>query len=129
MRRSGYQAQGIHLGLLYEGYEYFHRGVSLSQPVFSSQEIYKVAYRLLKHSPYRLPVRNVAISCFHLSDRSKIQLELFTNTLIKNKLVEAIDAINEKWGSFVITPAIMANTQDHVHDRISFGQVRDLSLI
>jgi len=129
MRRSGYQAQGIHLGLLYEGYEYFHRGVSLSQPVFFSQEIYKVAYRLLKHSPYRLPVRNVAISCFHLSDRSKIQLELFTNTLIKNKLVEAIDAINEKWGSFVITPAIMANTQDHVHDRISFGQVRDLSLI
>jgi len=126
MRRSDFQAKGVHLAVLYENYEYFHQGVSLSQPVFSSQDIYKVAYRLLRRSRYRLGARNLAISCFNLSPRSTIQLELFYDTLKKDKLTEAIDVINERWGNFVITPAIMANTQDHVHDRISFGQVKSL---
>jgi len=126
MRGSNFQTKGIHLGLLYENYEYFHQGVTLSQPVFSSQDIYRVAYKILRRSPYHLGVRNLAVSCFNLSSRFTIQLELFTDTLKKEKLTTAIDDINERWGNFVITPALMANTKGHVHDRISFGQVSGL---
>ncbi|KKT46741.1 MAG: Nucleotidyltransferase/DNA polymerase involved in DNA repair [Candidatus Collierbacteria bacterium GW2011_GWF2_44_15] len=126
MRRSDFQTKGIHLAVLYENYEYFHQGVSLPQPVFSSQDIYRVAYKLLKRSSYHLGVRNLAVSCFNLSSRSTIQLELFSDILRKDRLTNALDDINDRWGNFVITPALMANTQDHVHDRISFGQVRGL---
>ena len=126
MRRSGFQAKGVHLAVLYETYEFFHQGVSLPEPVFSNQDIYKVALRLLSYSPYRLGVRNLAVSCFRLSSRSTIQLELFVNTLKKDKLSQALDDINERWGSFSIAPAIMAHTQNHVHDRIGFGQIRNL---
>lgn len=126
MRHSDFQAKGVHLGLLYQDHQYFHEGKSLDQSIFDSQDIYKVAFRLLRHSPYRLPVRNIAVSCFGLSNRSTLQLNLFYDTQKKESLVTAIDAINDRWGNFVITPATMANTKDFVHDRIGFGQVRDL---
>jgi DNA polymerase-4 len=127
MRRSNFQTKGVHLAVLYENYEYFHQGVSLPQPLFSGQDIYRVAYKLLRRSPFRLGVRNLAVSWFNLSQRSTIQLELFIDTLKKDSLTTAIDEINERWGNFVITPALMANTQNHVHDRIGFGQVRGLN--
>ena len=122
MRSLGFQARGVHLGLLYGNYEYFHKGITLDQPIFASQDIYRTAYLILTRAP-RLPIRNLAVSCFGLSLRSSIQLELFSDIIKKDKLTGAIDAINKQWGNFVIAPAIMANTQNHVHDRISFGNV------
>lgn len=122
MRESSYQAKGVHLGLLFKDHEYWHQGISLDQPVFLSQDIYRVAYRILSHSPYHLPVRNLAVSCFNLSPRNSLQLGLFEDRLKKERLVNALDDINDRWGNFVITPAIMAGTQTAVCDRISFGK-------
>jgi len=126
MRHSGYCAKGVHLALLYRDHEYWHQGITLDQPIFDSREIYKVAYRLLRRSPYRLPVRNLAISCFNLSSRSSLQLGLFEDRPRKENLTKAVDDINERWGNFVITPAIMANSEEFVHDRIGFGNIRGL---
>jgi DNA polymerase-4 len=126
MRGEGFQAKGVHLSLLFQNHEYWHQGLSLSQPIFSSQDIYRVAYRLLRHSPYRLPVRNLAVSCYDLSSRTNLQLGIFDDNVKKDNLTKAIDDINHRWGNFVITPATMANMENHVHDRISFGNVRGL---
>lgn len=121
MRGGGYQARGVHLGLLFADGQYWHRGLKLDQPVFLSQDIYRVAYRLLSHSS-RLPVRNLAVSCFDLSSNNSLQLGLFEDRLRKESLVKAIDDINYRWGNFVITPAIMMSVGDAVRDRISFGK-------
>lgn len=126
MRRANFQAKGIHLALLYKDNQYFHEGKSLSQPIFDSRDIYRFAYRLLRHSPYNLPVRNIAVSCFDLSSRFTLQLDLFYDNLKKDNLVTAIDSINDKWGDFIITPATMINTKNFVHDRIGFGQIKGL---
>lgn len=126
MRHADFQAKGIHLALLYDNYQYFHEGKSLEEPIFDSRDIYRVAFRLLRHSPYKLPVKNLAVSCFNLSPRSTFQLDLFRDVQKQEKLVNALDDINDRWGNFVITPATMVNTQDYVHDRIGFGQIRGL---
>jgi DNA polymerase-4 len=39
---------------------------------------------------------------------------------------EAMDKINNKWGEFVITPALMMGMDDIILDRISFGGVKEL---
>ena len=122
MRGSGFQAKGVHLGILYRDHEFWHQGIRLDQPLFLSQDIYRVAYRLLSHSPYRLPVRNLAVSCFGLSERCSLQLGLFEDKIKKESLVSAIDDINDRWGNFVITPAMMVNTGNAIQDRISFGK-------
>ena len=123
MRGSDYQAKGVHLSLLFRDHQYWHQGMSLDQPLFSSQDIYRVAYRILSHSPYRLPVRNLAVSCFNLSNLASLQLGLFEDRLKKENLVKAIDDVNDRWGDFIVTPAIMANTGGIIRDRISFGKM------
>ncbi len=125
MRRLNYQARGVHLGLLFKNGQYWHKSLSLDQPVFLSQDIYRTAYRLLSRSS-RLPVRNLAVSCFDLSGRNNLQLGLFEDRFKKDNLVKAIDDINDRWGSFVITPATMASTGEAIKDSISFGNVRGL---
>lgn len=126
MRHANFQAKGVYLALLYDNYQYFHEGKTLDQPVFDSRDIYRTAFRLLHHSPYRLPVKNLAVSCFSLSRRSTLQLNLFCDTQRQDRLVTALDDINDRWGNFVIAPATMNHTEDFVHDRIGFGQIRGL---
>lgn len=38
----------------------------------------------------------------------------------------AVDRMNDRYGEFVITPALMIGTADTVIDRIAFGGVKEL---
>ena len=80
-------------------------------------------------SPYRSPVRNLAVSCFNLEKARNIQLSLLSDFDKKQKLVSAVDQINERWGNFVITPGRMLGTDSVVIDRIAFGGVKELEEI
>jgi hypothetical protein len=44
----------------------------------------------------------------------------------KHAVSEAMDKINDRWGEFVITPALMMGMQDVILDRIAFGGVKEL---
>jgi hypothetical protein len=39
---------------------------------------------------------------------------------------EAMDKVNDRWGEFVVTPALMLGMEKIILDRISFGGVKDL---
>jgi DNA polymerase-4 len=41
-------------------------------------------------------------------------------------VAEAMDKINDKYGEFVITPALMMGMDDTIIDRIAFGGVKEL---
>ena len=51
-------------------------------------------------------------------------------TIVDQKLFpgvwEAMDKINDRWGEFVITPALMMDMEDIILDRIAFGGVKEL---
>lgn len=126
LRRAGYKASGIHFTISYRDGSFWHKGSTLARSVWDSRDIYKEAYRLLYLSPYRKPVRDLAVSCFKLSKSSQSQLELFEDIEKKRRLIDAVDEVNERWGDFVITPARMLGTQGVVIDRIAFGGVKEL---
>ena len=81
---------------------------------------------MLSFSPYRKPVRKLAVSCFNLLKSEVSQLELFDDIEGKLNLVKAIDKINERWGDFVVTPARMLTVSNAVPDRVAFGNVKEL---
>lgn len=126
MRKAGYKTRGIHVAVLYRDGTYWHQGVTLPEPVYDSADIYRHAFKILSHSPYRLPVHTIAESCFELIRSEKMQLGLFENELKKENRVKAVDKINERWGSFVITPAHLMGTNQSVVDRVAFGGVKEL---
>jgi len=126
MRRAGYWAKGVHLVIVYRDLTFWHRGKTLPDFVFDSRDIYKKAFHLLLHSPYRKPVRELAVSCFNLQESQYAQISLLEDTVRKERLVEAVDRINEKFGDFVITPGRMLGTDDIIIDRVSFENIREL---
>ncbi len=121
LRRAGYKAQGVHLAISYRDGSFWHHGAATPKVLFDSRDFFKEALKIVIDCPYRKPVRNLAVSVFNLTKANESQLELFDDILKKEKLVSAIDKINNRWGNFVITPARMAGTNNVAIDRIAFG--------
>ena len=126
LRKAGYRARGIHVSIMYRDGTHWHTGYLIDKPFFDTRDIYKHAYNILQKSPYQKPVRILAESCFGLTKSYNFQLDMFENISRKSDLVTAVDNINEKFGSFVITPAKMLTAQDYAPDSIGFGGVREL---
>ena len=55
-----------------------------------------------------------------------MQQDLFGEVDKKERLSNAQDLINQKWGDFVLTPARMLGMKNIILDRIAFGAVKDL---
>lgn len=126
MRKAGYKTRGVHVAILYKNGTFWHKGFTTDEYLFSSGDIYKRAYKIMTHSPYKYPVHTLAVSCFDLKKDACLQLSMLEDENKKSRLTKALDEISEKWGNFVITPAKMLGTQDLVKDRISFGGIKDL---
>jgi DNA polymerase-4 len=125
-RRAGYKVQGVHLAIAFRDGGFWHKGVGLSKEVFDSRDVYKTAFRLLSRCPYKKPVRELAVSVFNLKSEDSLQLGLFEDVERKERLVAAVDKVNERWGDFIITPARMMGTKEVVMDRIAFGGIKEL---
>jgi len=126
MRTHGYRAKGVHVSVLYRSRMHWHHGTTVPEHIFDSRDVYKIAFRTLLKSPYREPVANIAVSLFSLEKSLYSQEHLFTDMGKKEKLTQAVDAVNQKWGNFVITPARMMGLSDKVIDRVAFGNIKEL---
>ena len=69
-------------------------------------------------------MRNLAVSVYALVPARSEQLEMFSSPT--HAVSEAMDRINDKYGEFVITPALMLGMDDIILDRIAFGGVKEL---
>jgi DNA polymerase IV len=126
MRRAGFSARGVHVALLYRDHSFWHHGSVGHQQIFTSNDIYKHAYKIMVSSPYQKSVANISVSLFDLKKSNFSQLDLFNEITKKVNLSNAVDKIKEKWGDFIITPAMMLGTEDKVPDRVAFGNIKEL---
>ena len=72
--------------------------------------MYIKAMRLLNMSGYKKVVRNLAVSVYDLIPNTSEQLELFASPT--HTVSEAMDKINDRWGEFVVIPALMMGMGD-----------------
>jgi DNA polymerase IV len=127
LRRAKYSAHGVHVACVYTDLSYWHIGRKFDVPIYTIRDIYIKALRLLNMSGYTKRVRNLAVSVYDLIPSTDEQLELFSSPT--HAVSEASDKINDKWGEFVITPALMMGMEDIILDRIAFGDVKELQEI
>jgi DNA polymerase IV len=127
LRRAKYSAQGVHVACVYTDLSYWHIGRKFDVPIYTTRDIYIKALRFLNMSGYTKRVRNLAVSVYDLIPSTSEQLDLFASPA--HAVSEAADKINDKWGEFVITPALMMDMDDIILDRIAFGGVKELEEI
>lgn len=127
LRRASQAALGIHVGVVYDDWSFWHRGRKLSQPLFTTQDLFVKALWIFNQQPERKIVAKLSISCFDLIPAKSSQTTLFDFGIDKKIEVSlAADRINDRYGEYVITPALMMGMRDVVIDRVAFGGVKDL---
>lgn len=126
MRKDGFWTKGVHVAIVYRDGNFWHKGLTTADYIFDSRDIYKIAIYILLQSPYKSPVRELAVSCFNLKEAKNTQMSFLTDMEKKEKLVDAMDKINEKWGDYMITPATMLGMEDIIIDRVSYGNIKEL---
>ena len=68
-------------------------------------------------------ISKISVSCFSLNQNNNLQLALIDLDEEKNnKISNALDKINDRFGEFTITSATMMGLGDTVVDRIAFGK-------
>lgn len=127
LRGQDYVAHGVNLWLTFENREYWSKSQKTHSRVYSTQDIYLHAQRMLNSVNIPARVTNMSVSVFNLKPGSPAQLGLFDDSrLDTSSLAKAADMVNDRYGEFTLVPAIMANMQDLILKRVAFGNVRDL---
>lgn len=123
LRRDGFAAYGVGISLMFEGVSNWHTQEKKPFPMFSDNDFYTAMRAMLVHAPAR-PVKLLAVSCYLLVQNSALQSSLFPAENRKRDITRALDAIQDRFGDFVIHPARMMHMEQKVLDRIAFGGVR-----
>lgn len=126
LRNHSYSANGVYLSMIFEGRTYWAKGRRTKSQVYSTQDIFLHAQRLLNQSMIPARVTNLAVSVYDLEPTRPCQSSLFEATQLDNRAIaNACDDINDKFGEFVITPALMMGMQDLILDRVAFGSINN----
>lgn len=121
LRENGFSSRGAYISLLFEDHAFWHAQELQKYPLFADGDFYKKMITLLQKAPEK-PIRMLAISCYQLHKDLYDQQSLLLDEQKKQILAKAVDAVQEKFGAFMITPARMIGMENRVMDRIAFGK-------
>ena len=116
------------------------RGKKVPYRLYSTADIYQAAKKLLNQAEIVRNVKVISVTVFGLTPWDPEQLSLFEqenselhtpehdfrSVNARKKISDAVDAINNRYGEFVVTPATMMDMSGEILDRVAFGQVRDV---
>lgn len=127
LRKHGQTASGIRMWLSFANRQYWHHGKDTKNEMYSTQDIYLQAQKLLNQAVIPDRVTNMSITVYKLASCDPEQLGLFDGSRIDTRAIaKAADSVNDRYGEFTVVPAIMANMDEIILDRIAFGNVKDL---
>ena len=122
LRASGQTAQGIHLGLLYDDGTFWHKGKKFFESLYTTAELFKKVMSIFSQQPGKKIVRKITVSCFDFAPVDSQTLFLFEDSIEKKRKVSAaVDEINDRYGEYVISSALMIESKKTILDRIAFG--------
>lgn len=125
LRTDGFAAYGVGISTMFIDHSYWHTQEKQAFPMYTDLDFYSAMRRMLMHAPERA-VKMMAVYCYALHRDTDSQASLFPEENRKRDITKAIDAIQNRFGDFVIYPARMAKMEQKVLDRISFGGVQGL---
>jgi len=127
LRKGDKVATGIHMWLSFENRQYWAKGKRLKHNIYSTQDIFLAAQRLLNEVHPPAKVTHMGVTVFDLHPTTPEQMGLFDDSRLDTRsIAQASDTVNDRYGEFTLVPAVMANMQDIILKRVAFGSIRDL---
>lgn len=122
LREDNFTASGVHVSLLFADHSHWGLQHKTGTQVFADTDFYGRVRMLLTQAPRRL-VRILAISCFDLAANLYAQQSLFHEENRKATITRSIDAIQDRFGLYMVSTGRMLAMNERVLDRIAFGKV------
>lgn len=125
----------------------WHEGHKLNHRLYATADIFEAARHLLQKAEISDRVKMIAITVYDLEPWDPEQMSIFdvessqalgrtTSGISRSseyrsqestrRLSDAMDAVNTRYGEFVITPGTMIDMKGEILDRIAFGNTPDL---
>jgi DNA polymerase-4 len=102
MRREGFFGKRITLTVRYSDFYTFSKQKTLSQLVNSGNEIFLHAVEIFESISHPKPIRLLGVGV-SLLKKEWCQLDLFERREKKDKLLKAMDRVNERFGDWTLT--------------------------
>ncbi|MEI6532376.1 MAG: hypothetical protein WCO06_00905 [Candidatus Roizmanbacteria bacterium] len=127
LRITSQSARGIHIACSYRDYTHWHQGHKTDKELYTTTELFKQIIYLFNKRPEKKVITKLAVTCYDLNPCTSSQMTLFDAPVERQRtLSDTMDKINDKYGEFVITPALMMTMNQTILDRIAFGQIGEL---
>lgn len=125
LRADGFTAYGVGISAMFLDYTHWHTQEKKAFALYSDLDFYTAMRAMLTHAPEK-QVKLLAVYCYALHRNEGQQDSLFPEDNRGKSVTRAMDAIQNRFGDFVIYPARMVQMEQKVLDRISFGGVQGL---
>lgn len=124
LRGADLVASGVHIAVCFDDWSFWHKGKKLNEYLYTTQELYSKIMSLFYQRQNFRAVRKISVSCFDLASINDLTINLFDDSIEKKrKISRAMDKINDRYGEYIIVPAIMMDMKNVVLDRIAFGGI------
>jgi DNA polymerase-4 len=122
LRKEGYQTDFLILALSSGEHHHWHKGIRLTESTNKAKTIIHEFHRLMNKNPFQ-EIKKITVFCGDLKSDAGLQLNLFQDEQEHQRVDNAVDTINHRFGLFTLVPAPMMNTKDYVPDAIAFGKM------
>ncbi|HEX5456102.1 MAG TPA: hypothetical protein VFW77_01920 [Candidatus Saccharimonadales bacterium] len=129
LRYNGMDARGILVWAGLQNREYWQTRRTWRSSFYTDKEIYERALYLFNKRPRHTNLTIMGITCYNLSPTTRYQPSLFDEVNREERLTEAVDELNERYGNFVIHSLNTLGGKRIVKQKIPFIGTRYLDLL
>jgi len=122
LRDRNEEASVMHIGWAYTREGGFRKSFKTVDKMFTTEEIFQEAHRVLERETLIMPVRMLAVSVTSLTPATS-QMSFFEDNLARKDLSRAMDKINNKYGEYTVVRGQMFGTDGVARDRIGFRKI------
>lgn len=126
LREKRLQAWGMSVWWSFLDEGSFHESWRLPRPAFDTADIFRPAAKLFADTAQGREVLSIAVTTFDLCPRVH-QLSFFDDPVAHDAVVLAADAVNDRWGEYVVFRGSMWGTDRHAPDRVGFRKTVSLA--
>lgn len=130
LRLKNKQARGVYVYARCRDHQRWTAHHLFEQPIFRSEIIYDTVRRLFVSAPAAALIKEIGVSCYHLSDSNTTQPSFWEIPAYSDrKITHTTDLINARYGANTIQPADTLGLEKMMKQKIPFGSTRYFEML
>jgi len=129
LRFNGVSARGVIVWAGFANGEGWYQRKMFKTTFYTDQEIYRRALLLFNTRPKHMKIASLGITCYQLNPSTRSQVSLLDTINKAEWLTQAVDTINDRYGTFTVTYANALEGKKVVKQKIPFGGTKYFELL